>query len=118
MGKLEMNGPYAFAKEVINQKVQSGKIGNYALGYVNEKNVFIVQYVGRSVDMGVQERLKSHIDEGDEYSDFKFSYANNEKEAYEKECRNYHDFGEDKLLDNDIHPAKPKSSWLCPVCGQ
>ena len=50
---------------------------------------------------------------------FKFSYANNAKEAFEKECRNYHDFGgDDGILDNKVHPDRPeRTEYDCPICN-
>ena len=37
------------------------------------------------------------------------------KEAYEKECKNYHDF---HALLNKIHLDRPDgASYHCPVCG-
>jgi hypothetical protein len=50
---------------------------------------------------------------------FKYSYAYFPKAAFEKEYENYHDFGDDKLLDNKIHPDRPDNSknWLCPKCS-
>ena len=47
-----------------------------------------------------------------------FSYAENSKEAFEKECKNYHDFGGDiGSLDNDIHPDRPEGKdYECPIC--
>lgn len=49
---------------------------------------------------------------------FKSSYAENVQEAYEKECRNYHDFGGDRgKLRKTVHPAKSEDyKGNCPVC--
>lgn len=108
-----MNGPYVFNNETINKEVTRTSAGNYALGYI-EDNRFIVQYVGRA-DSDVAARLKQHI--GENYKRFKFSYATSPKAAFEKECENYHDFGEKGTLDNKIHPDRPKNSgWKCPKC--
>ena len=48
------------------------------------------------------------------------SNASNVKEAYDKECRNYHDFGGDEgLLNNVKHPDKPaEQDYKCPICGE
>jgi hypothetical protein len=87
-------------------------IGNYALGYSDDG--FTVEYVGRS-DTNLNDRLKDYLDEN--FKEFKFSYAEDAKAAYFKECRNYHDFNPRY---NDIHPRKPdgQGSLKCPVCGQ
>ena len=86
-----------------------------ALGYVDNKGIFRVQYVGRS-DTDVNDRIKDHL--GENYAAFKFSYATSPKAAFEKECQNYHDFGGSKKLKNNIHPDHPDNSpnWKCPVC--
>ena len=114
MANVKMNGPYFFNKDKVDEVVTRTSAGNYALGYVNDENTFIVQYVGRA-DIDVNTRLKQHI--GEPYKRFKFSYASSPKVAFEKECRNYHDFGESKKLNNKIHPDRPQnSSWKCPCC--
>nr|DAY36314.1 MAG TPA: RUBREDOXIN TRANSPORT, RUBREDOXIN, GUILLARDIA THETA [Caudoviricetes sp.] len=116
MPKLDMRGPFSFTDDEIDREITEKRVGNYALGYINEKNQFIVRYVGRS-DNDVKKRIKDHL--GKSYTHFKFEYAKSPKAAFEKECQNYHDFGESKLLDNEIHPDLPDESknWKCPVCG-
>jgi hypothetical protein len=50
------------------------------------------------------------------YTHFQFSYAPSSRTAFEKECRNYHDFGCSYGLDNERHPAAPEGvEWHCPV---
>jgi hypothetical protein len=41
------------------------------------------------------------------YTRFAFSYADNASAAYERECRNYDDFGGSDQLDNEGPPAEP-----------
>ncbi len=103
MATLDMQGSYPLTNESIDKNVEKGRIGNYALGDVDQKNVFIVKYVGRS-DVDLNKRLKDHVGS---YPQFKFSYAASAKEAYAKELRNYNDFGGSDTLDNEIEPAKP-----------
>ena len=106
---------YDYSKDEMNACVASNKIGNYALGHENKEGKFVPEYVGRS-DSDLLERLKSHIDEGDKYNSFKFCYKKTVKEAFEQECKNYHDFIDQ--LDNDIHPRRPVGkNYPCPVCG-
>ena len=113
MASLNMNGPYELSSEKINEVVTRTSAGNYALGHT-ESNTFYVEYVGRA-DSNLRERLKYWTD--NKYEQFKFSYATSPKAAFEKECRNYHDFGENKALDNKIHPDRPDgSNWKCPIC--
>ena len=113
MASLGMNGPYPLNQQKIDEIVTQKSLGNYALGYETETK-FIVKYVGRS-DHNVNERL--HDWENSEYKEFKFSYASSAKKAFEKECKNYHDFGESKDLDNDRHPDRSNVEWKCPVCN-
>ena len=114
---LNMNGIYDLNDETIDIYVNDNRIGNYALGYISN-NKFFVCYVGRS-DNNIKQRLRQHINENENYKYFKFSYANDEREAYLKECKNWHDFGGlDDLLINKIHPDKPKNmkNIKCPYC--
>lgn len=120
--RLDMNGPYPLTNDDIDRVIADGKIGNYAYGYLNKDQVFVVRYVGRS-DTNLCERIKHGIEDMENspscrYEHFKFSYAESECEAYEKECRNYHDFGGEKRLCNERHPAKPEGyEGVCPICG-
>lgn len=114
MASLGMNGPYDLATAEVDMVVTKTSPGNYALGYVNDKKTFIVQYIGRS-DSDVNGRLKAWV--GKKYKKFKYSYASSAKAAFEKECDNYHDFGESDELDNSSHPDRPDGSgWKCPRC--
>ncbi|WP_028863974.1 hypothetical protein [Psychromonas aquimarina] len=114
MATLDMKGPFALNDATIDKIILKESAGNYALGQTNDKDVFIVSYVGRS-DSDVKQRLK-HWAKNSKRPMFKYSYATSPKTAFEKECKNYHDF--DEPADNDIHPDKPdNSSWSCPVCS-
>lgn len=122
MATLNMGISYDLTYEVIDKVVAKGKIGNYAYGYLDERGVFIVLYVGRSDD-DLQERVKHGISDMQinpslRYERFKFSYSDTAVEAYEKECKNYHDFGGEKgKLYNKLHPAKPEGyNGNCPIC--
>lgn len=120
MASLHMFGPYEFTSAEVDKQITKTQTGNYALGYLrDQRKTFIVRYVGRS-DTDVNNRLKDHLPEREtrNYTHFKFSYATSPKDAFETECRNYHDFGEDKKLDNKVHPDLPSNSknWKCPRC--
>lgn len=124
MATLSMGRSYELTYDVIDDNIQSGRIGNYAYGYINDKGLFVVRYVGRS-DADLKERIKHGITDMESdptcrYERFKFSYADSIVEAYEKECRNYHDFGGHLgLLVNQNHPAKPEGiNCVCPVCEE
>lgn len=113
MANLNMNGPYKLDSKTIDTLIENASAGNYALGYINGV-IFYIEYIGRSDD-DLNARLKSHIGEH-EY--FKYSIVSTAKEAFEKECKNYHDFGQEKLLKNDIHPSRPDGTiWKCPYCN-
>ena len=126
MPSLNMRGPFLLSDEEVNNRVDEGKIGNYAYGYLEERDgrqIFIVRYVGRSTS-DLREEIKNRHKSDPKFTSmdcayFKYSYANDEREAYEKECRNFHDFGEEESLLNDIYPAKPKDdgSDTCPIAG-
>lgn len=114
MATLGMEGSYTFTSSEIDRVVTRTSPGNYALGYIDDKGSFIVQYVGRS-DSDVNQELKARLDS--KYKKFKYSYATSPKAAFEKECHNYHDFGGSESLDNKIHPSRPAgTNWECPVC--
>jgi len=110
MANSGLCGPYTLTSENIDIIVTRISPGAYALGYTDNSGTFIIQYVGRS-DNNVNNRLKSWVGK---YRQFKVSYFNSPKEAFEKECTLYHDFGG---TDNKEHPARPENSyWLCPIC--
>lgn len=116
MASLHMTGPFPYTRESINKYVPEGKPGNYALGTLDEENnTFIVEYVGRA-DKNLKERIGHSLKE---YSHFKFSIASSPREAYYKECQNWHDFGgKEGKLHNDIHPDRPDGDEAaqCPIC--
>lgn len=118
MASLDMQGAYDFNSSEIDRNVTKISSGNYALGYLEkreEKDTFIVRYVGRS-DSDINKELKARLPL--KHPKFKFSYATSPKGAFEKECRNYHDFGESKELQNEVHPARPAgTNWECPSCN-
>lgn len=111
MAKLNMKGSYPLTNEEINKQITETSPGNYAYGHVKD-NTFYVEYVGRA-DSDLNDRIKHGVGQ---YKRFKYSYAKNAKEAYEEECRNYHDFSP---VDNKRHPDKPDGkNYKCPICGQ
>lgn len=112
MATLGMNGFFDLTNDEIDSHVTKTSAGNYALGHVSGET-FYVSYIGRS-DTDLNDRLKDWIEE---YKKFKFSYATSPKAAFEKECQNYHDFGESDKLANKSHPQRPDvTNWKCPVC--
>lgn len=120
MDRLEMGEKHKLCDIIVNMVVPDYKMGNYAFGYIDkEDGAFVVCYVGRS-DSDLKKEIKQQMktDRAKGCTHFKFSIASTKKEAFEKECRNYHDFGECDCLNNDIHPAKPAGTeYKCPVEG-
>lgn len=105
-------------EENINDNVKDDKIGNYRLSKkLSESKGLLVKYVGRTNKKRLSERIKDHLDEGYKY--FRFCYKESEKESYLQECSDFHEFGEEKSLDNARHPEVPKGEDLeCPFCKE
>jgi hypothetical protein len=115
MQSTEIEGPYSLNAQKIAEVVARTSAGNYALGCVRE-NGFCVQYVGRADD-DLAKRLRSWVREYTRYKSFVFSYAPDPREAFDRECEDFHDFGGTERLDNTAHPKRPsKTEWLCPRC--
>ncbi|WP_445370970.1 hypothetical protein ACH518_17220 [Methylomonas sp. HW2-6] len=115
MASLDMYGAYDLSLAKIDELVTKISEGNYALGVINQNtHKFVVKYVGRAEeDLNV--RLKQHVGK---YPKFKFSYAVSPQAAFEKVCRNFHDFGGTQKLRNTVHPKPPAhADWKCPCCG-
>lgn len=121
MASLGMgNEYYKLSDIVVSMVIPDNKIGNYAFGYMDDEDgAFVVCYVGRS-DSDLKREIKQQMktDRAAGCTHFKFSIASTKKEAFEKECRNYHDFGGRDNLHNENHPDKPDSTkYKCPVEG-
>lgn len=117
MANLYMgNEAYELNNDEIRIVVNPNKKGNYAFGILREEDkVFLVYYVGRS-DTDLQAEIIARTADFPQLTHFMFSYASSAKEAYEKECRNYHDFMSPALL-NKIHPDRPDGTdYNCPLC--
>ena len=96
MASLGMgNEYYKLSDIVVSMVIPDNKIGNYAFGYMDDEDgAFVVCYVGRS-DSDLKREIKQQMktDRAEGCTHFMFSIAKSKKEAFEKECRNYHDFG-------------------------
>jgi hypothetical protein len=115
MPSLDMKGPYRLTPEAIERAITAIQPGTFAIGYVKENGAFVIRYVGRS---GTDVRKAVREQQADPTSWFKWSPAVSDKAAFDKECKVYHDFGEDAVLENEGHPEPPRNSpWACPVCG-
>jgi len=115
--KLDLRyGPFDFDVKTSEAHVDANRKGNFVLGYVKQPTGgFVAKYVGRS-DTDVKEELLFNLPKSSTRQKFKFDYAQTEKEGFDKECRNYHDFR--KQLENERHPGRPKDkNYPCPVQG-
>lgn len=131
MSSLDMDGPFKLDPATVRQLVRGGLPGNFALGHLDGGKRFAVQYVGRHDDdvlTGLMAALRTGIGKpgltgrlfGGQHkaNAFKFSYAADQRAAYEKQCRNYHDFNGSGNLENGTHPTPPPGSgFSCPACG-
>lgn len=114
MASPNIDGPYPLNGNILDLLIRRTSPGNYSLGYTRDNGPFIVQYVGRSDD-DIKKRLRGWV--GSKYTRFKYSYAESTKDAFQKECRDYHDFGGAGKLDNEVHPGRPNGTdWRCPAC--
>lgn len=110
---------YDFSEDQIRSRVEKGKIGNYALGFSathkdTNTEVFHPTFVGRS-DSDLQEELLTRLAKKKPWYDrFKFSYATTVREAFERECREFHlTVGG---IDNEAHPQRPNGTdFPCPI---
>ena len=108
---VSLIGPYSLIRDTINLMVSRTSPGVYVLSRNGNK----AHYVGRS-DSDLRSRLMSYV--GSRYLKFWFTYATSAKDAFEKECLLYHQFGGSSSLDNKIHPQRPDGcTWRCPVCN-
>lgn len=66
------------------------------------------------LDTPALDRVGMGVDSG--YTRFAYSYTPTAHAAFAEECRNYHDFGASRGLDNETHPVPmPGSSAECPA---
>ena len=127
MANLNMNGPYSLwikdekgnqTKNIGNIVPKDAKCGNYAFGYTLG-GTFYVRYVGRS-DKNLKDEIEQQMDtdRAKGCNKYMYSLAKDPKEAFEKECRNFHDFGGAERLNNQYHPDVPDGTdYKCPVQG-
>jgi len=109
-----LSGLESLTNEKIDKMVTQTKPGVYVLDRTTGGG-FQVNYVGRA-DTDLNRRLKDWVES--KYKYFKFDYATSPKDAFEKECALWHDFGgPEGKLDNDKHPERPNGTdWKCPRC--
>lgn len=105
-----LTGPFPLTYQGIEEAVQGGSPGVYALGSKDSKGRFAIMSIGRS-DNDVKERLRACIGAG---TFFKFDYFQSERDAFERECELFHDI---EPPGNFVHPGRPAGTTLrCPRC--
>jgi hypothetical protein len=110
-----MDGPFLLVPDKVDEVVPAMQPGTFALGYVADKN-FVVVLIGRS-DTDLNAELKDWVFRKSDCIFFKYKLAQTAKEAFDKECTCYHDFGPDELK-NDKHPERMENTdWKCMRCG-
>lgn len=123
-----MEGPFKLIDKNINKVKRQP--GVYILGDKKSDKKYVGYYVGRSDD-NIAERLAYwfYLIQAEEESKndsekciinkspklYWMDYTNSAKQAYEKECKIYHE-KEKEYVCNKIHPAKTYNAWVCPVC--
>ncbi len=109
---LKMEGPYNFVSEEVDRVLRKGSPGNYALGFIDSMDGrFVILAIGRS-DQDLNAEIKTFLGRG--YKKFKYCHAINSREAFIKECCDYHDFSP---VHNTTHPQRPEGSKdKCPRC--
>jgi len=108
-----LSGPFELSLVSIATAVNQTSPGTYVLGRQSPAG-FVIEYVGRS-DTDLNARLQTWVGS---YPAFKAAYFSSSQEAYQKECEIFHLFGENRLLDNEIHPASPNNYYSgCSVQG-
>ena len=117
MTSLDMDGPFDLTDKTIDSKVPAQLIGNFALGYINKNNKFVVKVVGRA-DADLRREIKAaqrqyaggflaRLFGGGTLDKFKFSFANTADAAYQVECRIFETFGGTEKLLNKQPPTPP-----------
>jgi hypothetical protein len=97
----------ALTEETINSFVTKTSPGVYVLDG-SATGAFNVDYVGRS-DSDLAGRLKQWVGS---YRYFRAVYCSSPKEAFELECKVYHNL---HPIDNKAHPARPAgTNYPCP----
>ena len=115
MPSLNMQGPFLFTSEDIDRQVNIPSVGVFALGYLQGID-FVVIYIGRAEE-DLRSTIKTWLGKDEKYKMFKYCYTVSPHAAYERQCKNYHEFGGQKQLHNMSHPAPAEGTeWSCPFC--
>ncbi|HLB29051.1 MAG TPA: hypothetical protein VJM69_02840 [Dehalococcoidia bacterium] len=109
-----MDGPHLLLSLKVDRVLSRNGPGFYMLGDERAEP----RYVGRSDD-NLGAALKGWA-QHPTYHYFWFEHTATPREAYQGQCRRWHELGGAKgLLDNRDHPVPPADAdWWCPACGE
>jgi hypothetical protein len=109
MASSDLLGPHRLDFESVEAKVPRIKPGAYALGYLDHRNNFFLNKIGR-FDADLRSGLKELIGTS---AYFKFVTTDTSRTAFESECRLYHEYS----LESGFHPVRSANKdWTCPYC--
>lgn len=114
MMNFGLSKPFPLDPATVERIIKLKAAGNFALGKLNDSGEFVAEYVGWS-GSDIKSEIVAMLNSG--YTAFEYSYALTPKDAFERDCRIFHDLGGDIILDNKEHPARPERvKWRCPLC--
>lgn len=101
-------------------RLDGDEYGVYMLGHEasDDDSIAIIVYVGRGE---IQDRLADHLNNDAKPAIlfyFKPLDDADEDDAFEEECRLFHQYGKTKHLYNRIHPAVPAGSRFKKKCSE
>jgi len=105
-----LRGPFDLTDDVIDREVLQKSAGAFALDDSQDVGDFNGVYVGRS-DFDVNNQLHVHVGA---YKRFKYEYCSSPQDAFNSECRLWHDL---EPQDNVMHPGRRGKPWRCPRCS-
>lgn len=113
----EFEGLFELDEEIVSDAVPEKK-GNYL--FLREiRGDFYVLYVGRSdgdLKGEILQQMKTF--RADNCTHFVYRLATTTRDAFENECKYYHEYGGKELLHNRNHPDEPEGhKYPCPVEG-
>jgi len=107
--RASLRGPFELEDDVIDREVAAHRPGAFVLG---GSGTFTLRdaRVGRS-DTNVNNQLHVYVGS---YNYFAYEYCFSAQDAFECECRLFHDV---MPHDNPVHPQRPpRTTWKCPRC--
>ncbi len=111
----KLQGPYELTIQQVEHISSAPCCGVFVLGDIDEHGALVAKYIGMA-NKNIGKRLGDFIDK---YPYFKIMRCKKPYDAFEKQCKIYHECSLFSKLDNPMHPTHPEEeSWICPVCGK